>query len=179
MAVIRFKFSPTKARAALHWMIKEQPGVDLHTVLKACYFSDREHLNKFGRPIFGATYRAMRFGPVPLEIYEMAKGDPLWLPELDAARYPWQLHEGFRLVLADNAEPDLRSLSPTDLEAIKRAFELSKGLTFNGRTALTHGKDWQAADLGIMRYEDMFEDNTPDREERIAYLREAGRHLRL
>ena len=73
----------------------------------------------------------------------------------------------------------MRALSPSDQEELQKAFKLSNSLTFNGRTALTHGKDWQEANLGIMRYEDMFDDDTPDREEHIAYLREPGRHLRL
>ena len=52
---IRFKFSAPKAMAAVHWMVNEAPRVDLHTVLKTCYFADKAHLNKHGRPIFGAT----------------------------------------------------------------------------------------------------------------------------
>jgi hypothetical protein len=67
------------------------PRLDLHTILKTCYFADKDHLNRNRRPIFGATYRAMRFGPVPLETYEMTKRDPIWLPELDADSYPWSL----------------------------------------------------------------------------------------
>jgi hypothetical protein len=179
MAVIKFKFSPAKARAAVHWMVQSKPGIDLHAMLKACYFADKKHLNEFGRPIFGATYRAMRFGPVPLEVYEMAKGDPMWLSELGATRYPWEIRDGHRLVLSGNEAPDLSVLSTTDMEALDYGLKTSSSMTFSARTEATHGADWQAADLGIMRYEDMFEPNAPDRDERIAYLRETGRHLRL
>ena len=177
MARIRFTFSPLKARAALHWMVRELPGVDLHTVLKTCYFADKEHLNKHNRPIFGATYKAMRFGPVPIEIYEMAKSDPLWLPELESDRYPWRL-DGYRLSLLDNSDPDMSVLSKSDISALEKAFKLSRSLTFNGRTSLTHGNDWQAAELGTMRYEDMLEE-TKDKESRIEYLRESGRYIKL
>lgn len=179
MAVIRFKFSPAKARSAIHRMIQNCPGIDLHTMLKACYFADKKHLNEFGRPIFGATYRAMRFGPVPLEIYEMAKGEPMWLSEMSAERYPWEIRDGHRLVLVGNEPPDLSVLSTTDLEAVDFGLKISAPMTFNARTAATHGADWQAADLGVMRYEDMFDADAPDRDARIAYLREAGRHIRL
>jgi hypothetical protein len=99
---IRFRFAPGKARAAILWMLGQRPKLDLHTILKTCYFADKEHLNKHRRPIFGATYRAMRFGPVPLEIYELAKGDPIWLPELDADSYPWS-PEGHHLRCTSNA----------------------------------------------------------------------------
>jgi hypothetical protein len=146
-------------------------------MLKACYFADKKHLNEHGRPIFGAVYRAMKFGPVPLEIYEMAKGEALWLAELDVDRLPWQL-DGYRLRLVSNEEPDFSVLSESDREALASGFRKSCEMTFNERTAATHGSDWQAADLGIMRYEDMLEDG-PHKDEHVAYLREASRYVRL
>lgn len=177
MKTIRFKFSPVKARAAIQWMLHQKQGLDLHTILKACYFADKRHLNDFGRPVFGATYRAMRFGPVPLEIYEMLKGEAMYLPELGTDRYPWRL-DGYRLQLTDNADPDMRCLSSSDQEALSVAFELSRGMDFTERTAATHGPDWQAAELGIMRYEDMIEDEAR-KAELIPYLKETARFIRL
>jgi uncharacterized phage-associated protein len=177
MKKIRFRFSAAKGRAALIWMLREYPGADLHTVLKTCYFADRAHLNKYGRPIFGATYRAMRFGPVPVEIYEMAKGEPIWLAELDATRYPWRL-DGFQLFLEANSDPDLDVFSESDLEELNAAFTASRSMTFNERTSATHGPDWQAADLGFMRYEDMIDDS-PKKAEIVEQLRETAQFVRL
>lgn len=174
---IRFRFSPQKALAAIHWMVCECQRIDLHTLLKACYFADKEHLNRFNRPIFGAVYRAMKFGPVPVEIYEMAKGEALWLAELGRDRYPWDL-KGYHVVLCDNDEPDMAALSSSDIEALRNGFQKSIGMTFNERTAATHGPDWQATDLGVMKYEDMIEDS-PSRDEVIAYLKENSKHLRI
>ncbi|RAI42559.1 type II toxin-antitoxin system antitoxin SocA domain-containing protein [Rhodoplanes roseus] len=177
MRRIRFKFSPEKARAAIHWMVREKPGIDLHALLKACYFADRAHLNAFGRPIFGATYRAMKFGPVPLEIYEMAKGEPLWLADLGMDAYPWRL-DGFRLRLVANSEPDISVLSESDVDALKEGLGRSTSMSFDARTSATHGADWQAAELGIMSYEDMIDDS-PDKAELVGLLRETSRFMRL
>ena len=177
MRVIRFKFSPAKARAAIHWMLRQHAAIDLHTMLKACYFADKEHLNLHGRPIFGATYRAMKFGPVPVEIYEMAKGEPLWLAELGADQYPWRL-QGYRLSLEANVHPDMNVLSESDIEAIQSGFERARTMTFDERTAATHARDWKAANLGRMRYEDML-DESPDKEKRVAELRDLASHMRL
>jgi hypothetical protein len=173
---IRFKFAPAKARAAVHWMLTQRQTCDLHTVLKACYFADKKHLNEHDRPVFGATYRAMKYGPVPVEIYDMAKGDPYYLAELSGA-YPWMLN-GYHLKLVGNEKPNMRVLSKTDIEAIKFGFDLSKKLTFNQRTAATHGRDWQRANLGIMNYEDMLED-WPNKEAKLTELRETARFMRL
>lgn len=177
MTMVRYKFAPQKARAAIHWMLQQRPNIDLHTLLKAVYFADKAHLNKFGRPIFGASYRAMKFGPVPVEVYEMAKSEPLWLAELGVDQFPWQLH-GYRLALTRNDNPDLSVLSETDMDELAPGLEKSASLTFSARTDATHGPDWQLAQLGWMRYEDMLDD-TPDKNHKIAYLRETARTLRL
>ena len=174
---IRFRFSPAKGLAALHWMVMRTPGVDLHTALKACYFADKQHLNDHGQPVFGATYRAMRFGPVPLELYEMAKGEAIWLAELGMDAYPWRL-DGYRLHPLANWQPDMSVFSETNLEALEDGLTRSRGLTFTERTAATHGRDWQAAALGTMHYEDMFDD-APDRQDRIDHLRETALFIRL
>jgi uncharacterized phage-associated protein len=174
---IRFKFAPVKARAAVHWMLRQQPKCDLHTALKACYFADKKHLNDHDRPVFGATYRAMKFGPVPIEIYDMMQGSALYLAELDADRYPWAL-SGYILTLKDNHDPDMSVLSKTDRVALEHGYKRSRSMTFNERTAATHGSDWQAAKLGIMKYEDMIADS-PEKPAKIAYLQEAAPFMRL
>lgn len=176
---IRFRFAARKALAALHHILAEHEGIDLHAVLKACYFADKEHLNEFGRPIFGAEYRAMRYGPVPLEIYEMAKGEPLWLAELDLDQFPWALR-GHRLYRNPqwNEPPNMRALSPSDRDAITRGIDRACGMTFDERTADTHGPDWHAARLGLMQYEDMLRDG-PEKADRIAELQESAPFMRL
>jgi hypothetical protein len=174
---IAFKFAPAKALSAILWMLEQHSPLDLHTILKTCYFADKTHLNKHGRPVFGATYRAMKFGPVPLEIYEMTKSEPLWLSELALDNYPWRL-DGHCLHRTQNEEANTSNLSKSDMDALVAAFDRSRDMTFNERTAATHGPDWQAAQLDVMRYEDMLEDS-PSKDEMVAYLREAGRFLKL
>lgn len=151
--------------------------MDLHAALKACYFADVENLNLYFRPIFGATYQAMAYGPVPLEIYELIKGEPLRMSEANVESLPWQLN-GRALRLVKNSNPDLSSLSEADRVALEAAYKKSIGMNFTERTAATHGMDWQRANLGIMRYEDMIHDS--DRKaDAVAYLQEMGRSLRL
>ncbi len=176
MRTLRFKFAAAKAEAAIHRMLTEHQRIDLHTILKTCYFADKQHLNLHGRPVFGATYRAMRFGPVPLEIYEMLKGESLWLAEINADHYPWILN-GHVLRLDANDEANIDCLSETDIECLDISLERSVNMTFNERTEATHGPDWQAAELGLMRYEDMIDESK--RAVLVPYLQENARFLRL
>jgi len=179
LAPIRFRFEAHKAQAPLHSIVGLHEGIDLHAALKACYFSDKDHLNQHGRPIFGATYRAMRYGPVPLEIYEMAKAEPLWLAELDLDDLPWTLrgHQLYRNP-SWNEAPNMRALSPTDRETLGKGCQRAHVMTFDERTAATHARDWQAAQLGLMRYEDMLDDG-PGKAERVAELRASASFMRL
>ena len=180
---IRFRFAAVKAWQAIRWMLAQaKPGrLDLHTILKACYFADVEHLNRHGRPVFGATYRAMRFGPVPLEIYEMLKCEPIWLSELAERAYPWALVHGYDVqeVAGDNLPVSCDDLSASDMQALDRAFQRARGMSFSQRTAATHGPDWQKAVLGMMQYEDMLAPDLPGRDALIAELRANGSRLVL
>jgi hypothetical protein len=165
---IRFRFRPRKALAAVQqmllWAREDGRGaLDLHTMLKACYFADKAHLNAHWRPVFGATYRAMAYGPVPLEVYELVKGEPLWLAELGIEDVPWQ-REGYHLKLTGNEAPAREHLSPSDWAALRGGFDQARALSFSERTAESHDRAWERARLGLMRYEDMIEDDNPDRE---------------
>jgi hypothetical protein len=169
-SMIRFRFNADKAYQAILWMLDQQGPHDLHIILKACYFADKAHLNEFGRPVFGAAYRAMKYGPVPLEIYEMLKGDPLLMSETRHESVPWSIGARGRItVVGDLPRPNLGVFSESDLRHLRAGFERARSLTFDERTRGTHGRDWQRANLGMMDYADMIEG--PDREQKIEDLR--------
>ncbi|MFM2280139.1 MAG: hypothetical protein RLZZ444_2370 [Pseudomonadota bacterium] len=174
---IRFKFAAQKAYAAIHWMVTQRHDLDLHAALKACYFADKTHLNARRRPIFGATYRAMKFGPVPLEIYEMMKGEALWKAEVGIEHFPWEL-SGYHLRRIANSEPEMDVFSESDLEHLSGGLATSTSMDFTERTDATHGPDWQRANLGIMRYEDML-DEGPEKDAIISHLEANSKYLRL
>lgn len=173
----RYRFNASKAFQAIDFMCAEARDLDLHTALKSFYFSDKSHLNAHQQPIFGATYKAMKYGPVPLEVYEMIKGESLWLQELGITGTPWRL-DGFRIQRVSNSSTNLDLLGESESEHFLSAFDRSRRMTFTERTAVTHGPDWQAANLGIMRYEDMV-DPGPDRGGIIEFMQETARHTRL
>lgn len=173
----RYKFSAEKAFAAVQWMVCECKALDLHTALKAVYFADKSHLNQHHQPIFGATYKAMKFGPVPLEVYEIIKGESIWLWELGRERMPWVL-EGYKVKPTDEARPNLGVFSESEVEHLQTALKRSASMTFTDRTAATHGPDWQAANGGIMRYEDMVDEGA-DKAEIVEFIKETAARVRL
>ncbi|WP_314188789.1 Panacea domain-containing protein [Paracoccus yeei] len=173
----RYRFAAEKALQAVHWMVSQGVPVDLHAALKTAYFADKSHLNEHLQPIFGATYRAMKFGPVPLEIYEIIKGEALRMWELGREDLPWKL-DGYKLRLVSNEPVIMDAFAQSEIEHLEAAFRRSVRMSFTERTAATHGRDWQAANGGTMSYEDMIEDR-PDAEDAINFIQETARHVRL
>lgn len=119
----------------------------------------------------------MKYGPVPLEIYEIMKGEGLWLWEVGGRSTPWVL-EGKTLRRIANDEPDMSLFAESEMDHLQAGFKRSVAMNFTSRTAATHGPDWQAANGGTMRYEDMIED-TPSRDAIIRTIRETAPHARL
>lgn len=183
--MITFRFNPRKTQEALERMLATAgEAVDFHTLLKAVYFADKQMLNEHGRPIFGASYRAMNYGPVPLEVYEMLKCEPYWLTELSIEEYPWDRVGGYRvkLRLPTNQPATPEELALSEVKILDRAFLSSQGMNFDQRTRETHGMDWVEGTRrsgGRMAYEDMIDPDMPQRDELIEELRVMGPRLEL
>jgi uncharacterized phage-associated protein len=73
-----FNFNVHKAiEVILYFAAKEKAAnktdIDLIKINKYCYFSEKEHLRRYLKPIFGDTYCALPEGPVPSAIYDILK----------------------------------------------------------------------------------------------------------
>lgn len=191
MPRIRFSFAPAKAPDAVTWMLRLEAKdgrewLDFHTILKACYFADRQALAERHLPIFGAEYIAMEYGPVPTEIYEMLACEPKWLMEL-AERgvdgYPWKCRDHFvTLKAGGRRDVECTGIARAEMNMLELALEKSSGMEFTLRTRETHGEDWFRGTQRPgrrMRYEDMISEDAPDREELVRDLREDGFHYAL
>lgn len=65
---IEFQFNKQKAIEAILYLANKRPSIDKMSLYKFLFFADIEHLNRYGRPIFGGYYVAMQRGPVPSQI---------------------------------------------------------------------------------------------------------------
>ena len=187
MSRIRFNFAPAKAVEAVSWMLMagDENGkekLDFHTILKSCYFADKKSLVERRRPIFGAEYIAMQYGPVPVEIYEMLKCDPKWLMEMAEKRideYPWKQENHFVSLKIErqNEEVEYRSIARVELNIVEQAFEKSSNMNFTQRTRETHEEDWYRGSRRperIMHYEDMIPEDLFERDALIRDFKEEG-----
>ena len=67
------QFNFDKSMQAVLYVANRLQRKDFHKIFKILYFSDRNHLSKYGRSITGDTYIAMTDGPVPSKIYDIFK----------------------------------------------------------------------------------------------------------
>jgi len=139
---------------------KVQPTI--HSVSKVLYFADQEHLERYGRVIFGDSYYAMKHGPVPSQIYDLLKlvrGDlsPIFQPPREICE---QVLHAFKIVDKHNIkklrESNTDFLSDSDMECLNNSATKYGSLSFEELTNLSHDRAWESADENdIIDLEDM------------------------
>jgi uncharacterized phage-associated protein len=140
---IRHRFDAEKAIEVLLYVAKRIP--DMYNALKILYFADRKHLAKYGRLICGDTYIAMRHGPVPSAMYDLAKyarGDGFCGVDLP-------INEAFAVqgnTIIPHREANLDLLSESDIECLDAAIKEYGGLSFSKLKRLSHDAAFTSAD---------------------------------
>jgi hypothetical protein len=130
------QFDPDKAiQTILYIAGKLGRDADLYKVLKTAYFADRRHLERYGRFIFGDTYRRIDYGPVPRQVYAMIghlRQGKAWAPGPPQAEGMLRVERTRkRPVIVPLQEPDLDWFSRSDLECLDEAIQECRPLTFD------------------------------------------------
>jgi uncharacterized phage-associated protein len=137
------KFDESKTVHAVLYIVERLKRKDFHKIFKLLYFSDREHLNAYGRTITGDTYIAMADGPVPSNLYDIFKsvrGDGYYKDDGKFGRYfsivDWDL-------VKSNVKPDLRELSKTDLTCIDNSLRIYGDMSWDEIREKSHDYAWR------------------------------------
>jgi len=69
----KYLFNKEASLNAVLYIANRVKRKDFHKIFKILYFSDREHIYQFGKPLTGDIYIAMNNGPVPSKIYDIFK----------------------------------------------------------------------------------------------------------
>jgi uncharacterized phage-associated protein len=106
---ISFTYDADRARNAVLWLLKRHGRIDRLKLIKLVFLADRMHLKKYGRPIVGGRYCAMKHGPVSSELLAAVQQGAL---------------EGARTVddvrVEGSADPDEDYLAQSDLEVLQQ-----------------------------------------------------------
>ncbi len=164
---IRRRPNITKALQVLLYVTREVP--DMYNALKVIYFADKQHLQEYGRFIYGDYYVALQYGPVPSLAYDIVKqvrGDGSCVVQ-GAEEY---LSLDGNDIIA-HRDPDLDLLSESDAECLDEAIERYGDMSFPQLRDISHGDDaFQSADQnGFMSLVTIAE-SLPNSDELLEYL---------
>lgn len=141
---VQIKFDERKTINAVLYIVENLKRKDFHKIFKILYFSDREHLNIYGRTITGDTYIAMTDGPVPSNLYDIFKsvrGNGYYKDDGRFAQYftvvDWDL-------LKANRKSDLSELSKTDLACIDESLRLYGNMSWDEIREKSHDYAWRS-----------------------------------
>lgn len=155
------QFNQRKALHALLFVVTHLPKLaNVYNVLKCLYYADRKHLQEYGRQIYGDTFYALEYGPVPSGAYDIVK--------YVGGRAKWDLNfpEALGLLevqgdrLSARGDPDTDLLSRSDMACLLDAARRYGTMPFGRLKKLSHrGKAFENADAnGEMKLSDLIEE---------------------
>ena len=142
----------SKIKAMILYILKESGGtLDFITLFKNMYFSQREFLVKFGRPLFKDSFRAVKLGPVPSFTYAAFS---CALNDFDGATEDIkQFDTSFQVEEKDKVrfvtaveEPDMDELAVAERRIIDQILGENKGKSSQELSRISHEDNaWKAA----------------------------------
>lgn len=155
----------------LLYLAHRRPNADKYQAVKFFYLADREHLNRYGRPITHEQYFALWFGPVASKAMDLLEEDKWVMREaqIDALPFKTDIVERNGKLITYIREP-LRDVnfdlfSKSDIRVFDEIIDKYGDKTFDQLFRLTHKhaaykRAWGnrgSAAAAPMNYEDMIE----------------------
>jgi len=115
---IQFKMNEQKAIECVLWTIQRGES-NMYNIWKMLFAAEKYHLNRYGRPITGDRYIAMKYGTVPSWLYGQAKDNTRDLGFIRSENS----------LLAERP-PTTTLFSESDEEALEHGYNEYAGLSF-------------------------------------------------
>jgi uncharacterized phage-associated protein len=170
---LKFRFNEEKAIETLVWLAHQWPGITPFYVAKILFYADKDHFNRYGRPIVADTFIAMPYGPVPSTVYDFIRGNYLLAEQPDALSEAVAVQGSHvRAVRA----PNLDVFSESDLECLRGALDRCRQVPFGQLSTMTHGeRAWREAPAnGPMDYELFIDSDNPRRADILEHAQETA-----
>ncbi len=129
------------------YILGKTGGVDYYHAFKILYFAEMKHLAKWGSRIVPDEFCALKYGPVPTQLYDAVK--ELNRPRMELSEELSGViqfaGEDAPNVLLPKREADTRFLSKSEIEALDQSIDENKSLTFGQLMSKSHDKAWEEA----------------------------------
>jgi uncharacterized phage-associated protein len=121
---LKFTFDHRKGTQALNFFAIQEGGkINKLKALKLIFLADRYHLRKYGRLITNDSYVAMKHGPVPSVIKDIAESSD-YLDDSTKEYAKSYVRPMSNLELASVKKIDMSIFSESDLEALQFAWDV-------------------------------------------------------
>lgn len=182
---LNFRPKIDKIVELLLYISHKKPGVDKYQVVKLLYLADKEHLNRYGRPITQEQYFALPYGPVASNAMDLLEEDRRILREAGIDELPFYVAQkrlkkkSVESVGGPKRDVNFELFSKSDIRVFDEILEKYGEYDFEQLFDLTHEhyaylRAWNArkpqANRSPMRYEDMIDDE----KKRASILEEIG-----
>lgn len=169
---VLYRMDYEKAIEALVWLAYKNPGIDIYHVSKVLYYGEKTHLNRYGRPILGATYIKAEHGQMPSEIRDIITHnacmvDPEYLESFSSAV---EVNKEHYYELTPRREANTNYFSETDIECLEESLNKYKDIPFRELKRISHAEKSykETAELqDKIDYRLMIDEENKDREEII------------
>ncbi|HVU06522.1 MAG TPA: Panacea domain-containing protein [Candidatus Paceibacterota bacterium] len=161
-----------KATQALNFLARKKDGkINKMKAIKLIYLADRLHIRKYGRPIIGDMYWAMKMGPVGSQVKRAAELSNMSEGALSYAKKYIQPADEKKHYVTSVKPVDLDVFSKTDLECLEAVYgQFSDKDQFELRDITHQYPEWSKHERYLksgkkrvqMDYEDFFSSTEKD-----------------
>jgi len=171
---LQFRPNLAKIVELLLYLAHQKPGADKYQAVKFFYLADREHINRYGRPITSEIYYALPYGPVASKAKELLEKDKWTMRDAGLSDLPFEVNKVERsgpdksplvVIGAPKREVNYELFSRSDLRVFDEILKNFGSLDFDELYKITHDheaykKAWAKrgrSKRGLMTYDDMIE----------------------
>jgi len=180
---IKYRVNHRKAIEAIVWLATEKPGIDIYHIAKVLFYAEKQHINRYARPIIGDTYKSGDAGPFPSVIRDLIYRNEQFLSleiiqQLDRAiiteKTPYPTPKPLR-------ESDIDYFSETDIECLTESLNKYGDMSFEDLKQLTHEeKSYYGTDPNKdINYALMIDDDNPYKEEIYTEILETSPYVQM
>jgi uncharacterized phage-associated protein len=166
---LKFKPKIDKIVELLLYLAHRRPNADKYQAVKFFYLADREHLNRYGRPITSEVYYALEYGPVASIAMDLIENEPAILKSAGLKQLPFETEALDKIIYI---RKPLRAVnydlfSKSDLKIFDEIIEKYGKMSFDELYKITHQhfaytNVWNRRPKNMnrakMNYEDMIEE---------------------
>ncbi len=140
-------FDSKKLTELVLYILCKTGGVDSYHAFKILYFAEMKHLAKWGSGIVPDEFCALKYGPVPTQLYDAVKelGNPQMRLSEDLAEVVQFAGEDAPNVLLPKREANMNFLSKSEVDALNDAISENESLTFGQLRRKSHDAAWDEA----------------------------------